>query len=130
VHLFPEGRVWQEDGTPLRTEDGRWCHNNGRCSEPNSRVGPFKWGLARALCESDTEAELVPIYHQGMDKVLPQNRNNDVIVYVPHAGSVLDVAIGGPVEYLDLVRGFETRRDARSMRRLLRNIDTIAKASG
>lgn len=25
VHLYAEGRVWQEQGLPLRDEEGRWC---------------------------------------------------------------------------------------------------------
>lgn len=36
VHLFSEGRVWQEVGNPLRDKDGRWCSNTGRCVPPYS----------------------------------------------------------------------------------------------
>lgn len=34
VHFFPEGRVWQEGGNPLRDGDGRWCSVQGRCTLP------------------------------------------------------------------------------------------------
>ena len=77
------------------------------------------------MSESDTEALLVPIFHQGMDKVLPQNSNNDVMHLFPTPGSSIDIAIGDPVPYTDLIRGYEKRRDARSMRRMLARMEQI-----
>lgn len=77
VHVYPEARVWQEDGTPLRDEQGRWCSASGRCGPPGQKVGPFKWGVGKLIANASVTPVVVPYFHQGMAYVRPQKQDND-----------------------------------------------------
>lgn len=37
VNIFAEGRIWQEQGAPLRDEDGRWCRCAARAQRGQGR---------------------------------------------------------------------------------------------
>lgn len=77
VHVYPEARIWQEDGTPQRDEQGRWCSAGGRCGPPWQKVGPMKWGVGKIIANASTPPIVLPYYHQGMAYVRPQKRDND-----------------------------------------------------
>ncbi|ORZ34886.1 acyltransferase-domain-containing protein, partial [Catenaria anguillulae PL171] len=71
VHIFPEGRVHQED-TML----------------------PFKWGVGRLIIDSKLPPLVVPIYHQGFAKMHPLNGG-----WVPNPfASALHVTIGDAID--------------------------------
>jgi hypothetical protein len=83
TQIFPEARTWQEGGTPLRDDEGRWTSNGGRLGKPYSGVGPFKRGVGKVVANARITPVVVPLFHQGMATVLPQEPNNDVDSFVP-----------------------------------------------
>ena len=83
VHVFPEARIWQEDGTPQRDEEGRWCSAGGRCGPPWQKVGPFKWGVGKIIANAETQPIIVPYFHQGMAYIRPQSRENQYLFNWP-----------------------------------------------
>ena len=87
VHLYPEARIWQEHGTPLRDAQGRWCSASGRCGEPWTKVGPFKWGIGKVVANAAVTPIVLPYFHQGMAYVRPQLPDNEYAT----PGPVLDV---------------------------------------
>ena len=83
MHVFPEGKCWQEGGTPLRDPAGRWCTVSGRCGEPWRRLGPPKWGVGKLIANSEVTPLIVPWFHQGMNDIMPQNEVNETLSAVP-----------------------------------------------
>ena len=83
VHVFPEGRVWQEGGTPLRDPWGRWCSASGRCGDPWRKVGPPKWGVGKLVANATVTPLIVPWFHAGMSDVMPQNAQNETLSPLP-----------------------------------------------
>jgi monolysocardiolipin acyltransferase len=77
VHVFPEARVWQENGTPQRDAGGRWCSAGGRCGPAWQKVGPMKWGVGKIVANAAAPPVIVPYYHQGMCYVRPQRSDNE-----------------------------------------------------
>lgn len=83
TQIFPEARTWQEGGTPLRDSEGRWASSGGRLGEPFSGVGPFKRGVGKIVANARVPPVVVPLFHEGMAKVLPQEPDNEVASFVP-----------------------------------------------
>ncbi len=68
LHIFPEG---------TRTRTGE--------------IGAPKPGIGRIICE--TNAPIVPMYHQGLEKILPIGRA------IPSLGYEIRISIGKPVRF-------------------------------
>lgn len=117
VHIFPEGRVWQEGGSPLRDAEGKWCSPSGRCTPPYKKVGPFKWGVGKVIANSETLPVVVPFYHSGMDKVMPQDSNNQLLSTMPSVGKKITVQIGDPIDCAPLVRRYHEEAAKRAAAR-------------
>lgn len=69
VHLYPEGRIYQDNGYLPKDKDGCWITGSGRKSPPNRHLGPLKWGVGRLILESPVTPIIIPIYHKGMENV-------------------------------------------------------------
>lgn len=68
LHIFPEG-------TRSRT----------------GNIGDAKPGIGRIVC--DTGAKVLPVYHQGLEKVLPIGKG------IPRIGKVIRISIGKPLQF-------------------------------
>ncbi|KAI8813486.1 acyltransferase-domain-containing protein [Cladochytrium replicatum] len=64
VHVFPEAKIVQEPG-----------------------LDKFRWGIARLIMESKTPPLVLPFWHRGMDKVMPENR----LLKIPIPGNNVDL---------------------------------------
>ncbi|XP_060536762.1 tafazzin isoform X2 [Cylas formicarius] len=79
VHIFPEGKV--------------------NMTKENIR---FKWGVGRMIFEAPVTPLVVPIWHIGMDDVLPNEPP-----YVLRLGKRLTFNYGDPIDLSDMVRGLK-----------------------
>jgi monolysocardiolipin acyltransferase len=43
---------------------------SGKVNEEKSEMR-LKWGVGRMICEAKVAPVVIPIYHQGMDSILP-----------------------------------------------------------
>lgn len=117
MHIFPEGRVWQEGGTPFRDKQGRWCSESGRCGDPYSKLGPMKWGIAKVIANAEVPPAVLPFYHLGMEEVMPQQHSNDIIHSMPAMGKHITVQFGDTVEFEDLIEEYHKAAKFRASQR-------------
>ncbi|KAF2456470.1 hypothetical protein BDY21DRAFT_372560 [Lineolata rhizophorae] len=75
LHVFPEGRVHQHATRAMRY---------------------FRWGVARLLLEAEPAPDIVPIWIEGLDQVMPEDRKWPR--FVPRAGAKVKVCFGDKVE--------------------------------
>jgi monolysocardiolipin acyltransferase len=76
VHVFPEGCVHQHATTDLRY---------------------FKWGLARLILESDPAPDVLPMFIDGTQRVMPEDRGFPR--FLPRVGKTVRVAFGEVLDY-------------------------------
>ena len=76
-----------------RLNEGHWVHiyPEGKVNLDKSDMR-YKWGVGRMIAEAKTTPIVVPIYHLGMDDVLPS-----VKPYIPRVLKRLTVLIGEPI---------------------------------
>lgn len=70
VHLYPEGQV--------------------NLTKENMRL---KWGVGRLISESKIPPIVIPIFHLGMDSILPNTKP-----YIPRFGQKVTIVIGEPIQ--------------------------------
>ncbi|XP_033223098.1 tafazzin homolog isoform X3 [Belonocnema kinseyi] len=75
VHVFPEGKV--------------------NMHKENIR---FKWGIGRLILESPVTPLVVPVYHVGMDDILPNDPP-----YILKAGKRVTMYYGEPIDFTDVL---------------------------
>jgi len=102
-HIFAEGRVWQN----WRFEDG----------EP--RLGPFKFGIGKLIahCPEGKEPLIVPLFHQGMDKVIPEKvlskeknkKASKPLSLFPKVGNQITMYVGEPFDFKDKIKAFREK---------------------
>ncbi|KAL2164217.1 hypothetical protein VTH06DRAFT_3433 [Thermothelomyces fergusii] len=76
VHVFPEGCVHQHAATDLRY---------------------FKWGLARLILEADPAPDVLPMFIDGTQRVMPEDRGFPR--FLPRVGKTVRVAFGEVLDY-------------------------------
>ncbi|KAJ4304178.1 Lyso-phosphatidylcholine acyltransferase [Collariella sp. IMI 366227] len=76
VHVFPEGCVHQHASTDLRY---------------------FKWGLARLILESDPAPDVLPMFIDGTQRVMHEDRGFPR--FLPRVGRTVRVAFGEVLDY-------------------------------
>lgn len=81
VHLFPEGKV--------------------NVSKEEMRL---KWGIGRIIYESPRVPLVLPMWHEGMDDVLP-----NVEPYIPRINKKVTLNVGEPVDLQDFVEDLKRR---------------------
>lgn len=75
VHIFPEGKV-----------------------NVTKELVRFKWGIGRILYETKRLPTIVPIWHEGMDTVLPNTPP-----YILQFGKRITINVGKPIDLQQLV---------------------------
>jgi len=75
VHVFPEGKTHQKQDYTMRY---------------------FKWGVARLILESEPCPDLVPIWIEGLDRVMHESRKWPR--FIPRVGKDINVTFGKQVD--------------------------------
>lgn len=91
-----------------RLREGHWLHvyPEGKVNADKEMIR-YKWGVGRLISECRPQAPLpvvVPIYHLGMDTILPNKRP-----YIPRFGQRVTVVIGEPILLEETVTRLESR---------------------
>lgn len=100
-HIFPEGRIWQ----PWKLQ------NKG------VRLGDLRPGVGKLIAHCDTSKHppvVLPFYHTGMHRVLPQFPNSKKQSMPPKIGNTIRIRVGEPIDMSDLLKEYkESREQAR-----------------
>jgi len=82
-----------------RLNEGSWLHlyPEGKVNESKENIR-VKWGVGRLISECRVPPIVVPIYHFGMDSILPNRKP-----YIPHLGQKVTVVIGKPIPINDTI---------------------------
>ncbi|KAK8798693.1 hypothetical protein WA158_007777 [Blastocystis sp. Blastoise] len=120
VHIFPEGRTWQENNYPPRDENGCRVSASGRRAPPGRYLGPLKWGVGKLISDCDITPVVVPFYHRGMEdiyiyimlyicyflyKSIYENNCNKYAL--PQTGKTVYVVIGDAVKVDDIINHYK-----------------------
>lgn len=78
-----------------KTKRGDWTHvfPEGRVNLEKTWIR-LKWGVGRLVCECQTKVIVLPIYHIGMDDVLPNTRP-----YIPRRNKAVTIVVGTPLNF-------------------------------
>ncbi|KAK1756051.1 hypothetical protein QBC47DRAFT_378951 [Echria macrotheca] len=89
VHVFPEGLVHQHPSSDLRY---------------------FKWGVARLILEADPAPDVLPMFIDGTQNVMPEDRTFPR--FAPRIGKRIRVAFGDVLDYEATFGDLKRRWDA------------------
>lgn len=82
IHIFPEGRV-----------------------NVSKELIRLKWGVGRLIYESPIAPIVIPMYHVGMDDVLPNQ-----YPYMLRSGKKVTLNYGKPIDFHDMVSDLKKKR--------------------
>lgn len=85
---------------------GEWIHifPEGKVNITKERLR-FKWGIGRILYESPALPIIIPIWHEGMDTVLPNTSP-----YILKFGKRVTINIGEPIDLKNLIDELKKQR--------------------
>ena len=80
-----------------RLNEGHWVHlyPEGQVNEHKIDMR-YKWGVGRLIAECNVTPIVIPIYHVGMDDILPNTRP-----FYPRFGKKVTVLVGKPIPVMD-----------------------------
>ncbi|KJE89614.1 acyltransferase [Capsaspora owczarzaki ATCC 30864] len=99
---------------------GRWIHifPEGKVVQTGNMI-PFKWGVGQLIVRSATTPVVVPIYHRGLEDVLPESFRPRI----PRPFKRVDVLYGEPIELDELLASHRKRgSDEQTMRKAVTDL--------
>ncbi|OQR83344.1 tafazzin-like protein [Achlya hypogyna] len=90
VHVFPEGKIVQ---------GGRLGQREDKLQK---EIGGLKWGVGKLIARAEETPIVIPIYHLGLDSVMPQNANHKLKSMIPRIGQRVHARVGEPIYFDDL----------------------------
>ncbi|KAK8814199.1 hypothetical protein WA158_008061 [Blastocystis sp. Blastoise] len=103
VHIFPEGKTWQNNAYIVRDKEGCLQSKSGRKAPPGRLLGPLKWGVGKLVGDSDKTPVVIPFYHMGMEKIYPLDAKNANTYLIPRTGNTLYVIVGKAIPLRNIV---------------------------
>ena len=108
------------DFTLKMLNHGHWVHMypQGQVNLNPKENTRLKWGVGRLITESKETPIVIPVYHLGMDSILPNMKP-----YIPRFGQKVTIVVGSPInvqETLDQLK--KTNASALECRLKLTNL--------
>lgn len=87
-----------------RLNEGHWVHlyPEGQVNEQKLDMR-YKWGVGRLIAECNVTPIVIPIYHLGMDDILPNKKPNFWLFRFPRVGKKVTVLVGKPIIVKDTI---------------------------
>ncbi|XP_052194957.1 N-acylphosphatidylethanolamine synthase [Diospyros lotus] len=97
------GGIYQEHMNEAldRLSDGAWLHTfpEGKVSQEGGPVRRLKWGTASLIARAPVTPIVLPIVHQGLQEVMPENYLFGRRPPFPLFNKKIKIIIGDPVEF-------------------------------
>lgn len=112
IHMFPEGRTYQDQLKSCRDSLGRRYRPSGRTAPPGRDLGPMKWGVGKVIYDVIMHDEgavakcsykdgvnngrliVLPYYHLNMEKVMPENEDLSLVSTWPRKKAEVYCIVG------------------------------------
>ena len=87
-----------------RLNEGRWIHiyPEGKVNTNPKIDLRLKWGVGRLISDCKVLPIVIPIYHLGLDSILP-----NVTPYIPRIGQKVTIVVGEPIDFNPVMRELE-----------------------
>lgn len=101
---------------------GQWCHvfaegkvrQNWRFEAHEPKLGEFKLGVGKLIAHCRVTPIVIPIYHKGMDDVLPEiipadrktKKASKPVSFLPRTGRTVEMYFGNPIDFTDKIARF------------------------
>lgn len=80
-------------------------------------MGPFKVGVGKLIAHSKLSPIVVPMYHKGMDNVIPEKQFKDIkskkaakpISFIPRFGNKIEVYYGESFDFTKKIEEFKKK---------------------
>jgi len=84
-----------------RLNEGKWVHifPEGKINQMSEMIR-FKWGIGRLLMETSNLPIVVPLWHKGLEQIMPEERDNP---WIPLLGKNVVIAFGEPIDFKDIL---------------------------
>ncbi|KAJ1675395.1 Lyso-phosphatidylcholine acyltransferase [Spiromyces aspiralis] len=94
----------------VRLKENEWVHvfPEARCNQKRDMLR-FKWGVGRLIMESPREPIIIPIYHQGMEDVLPLDQPFPIPHFNPFRRKLV-IRVGKPIDMSDVILAWKQKR--------------------
>jgi len=99
------GSGLQQPGVSIAIEklnEGKWVHvfPEAKVNQSGSLI-PFRWGVGKLVADSKETPIVLPIYHSGLEKLMPERR--------PHIPRLLqrnqlNIIIGEPLNFKEVLK--------------------------
>eukprot|EP00095_Tigriopus_kingsejongensis_P001080 maker-scaffold1123_size61443-snap-gene-0.27 protein:Tk01080 transcript:maker-scaffold1123_size61443-snap-gene-0.27-mRNA-1 annotation:"hypothetical protein DAPPUDRAFT_306508" len=103
-----------------RLNEGRWIHlyPEGKVNVTKDIDLRLKWGVGRLISDCQELPIVIPIYHYGMDDILPNSKP-----YIPRIRQKVTVNVGEPINLEETMRDLKARNaDAQERRRVITDV--------
>lgn len=144
-HIFPEGRIYQNWRFDNATADGK----GGNLAPARQVLGPLRVGVGKLIAHSIASRRMnlgegkcplvLPLYHRGMDRVLPERKlpleslyrlkraNNSLQLFPREEYDRENVKLGSTAEHLGVGTVTDENQLVQSARRKRRHQPKISK---
>ncbi|KAM7253011.1 hypothetical protein ACFE04_025629 [Oxalis oulophora] len=97
------GGIYQEHMNEAleRLTEGEWVHTfpEGKVSQEDIPIRRLKWGTASLIVRSPVTPIVLPIVHNGFEKVMPETYFLGKRPPIPLCGKKINIIVGEPVEF-------------------------------
>ncbi|KAG7973015.1 hypothetical protein I3843_07G209200 [Carya illinoinensis] len=105
------GGIYQEHMNEAleRLSDGAWLHTfpEGKVSQEDAPIRRLKWGTASLIVRAPVTPIVLPIFHNGFEKVMPETYFRGRRPPFPLCNKKINIIVGEPLEF-DLARMRQT----------------------
>ncbi|XP_027079069.1 N-acylphosphatidylethanolamine synthase isoform X1 [Coffea eugenioides] len=97
------GGIYQEHMNEAldRLRDGAWLHTfpEGKVCQEEAPIRRLKWGTASLIARAPVTPIVLPIFHHGLQKVMPENYMFGRRPLLPLWNRNINIVIGEPIEF-------------------------------
>ncbi|XP_023323102.1 tafazzin-like isoform X2 [Eurytemora carolleeae] len=111
-----------------RLNEGSWVNifPEAKVVESHSQER-FKWGIGRLVAEAKLCPIILPVYHLGMNRVLPNPGPGESQPFVIRPGNLVTVCIGEPIDLTSLREQLREEKEEYVWSRITRELQDVMK---